>query len=117
MKRLFIVALVVLGWLLLTASTGNSQNTALAIAAVAGVVLPLVLKYVPSAGHYMIAITLVVSLAIAAVAELLTGEIVLSRLQATDAQTLFTTFLGVWGLSQIVYAALTQSPSTAKLVT
>src|SRR5258708_2681983 len=117
MKRLLLFALVVVGWLLLTAATGSSQATAIAIASLVALSLPFVYKYVPAVGHYMGAITLVVSLLVAVGAELLTGELVLQNLQNADGTTLFALFLGVYGLSQAVYAALTQAPSTAKLVT
>ena len=117
MKRLLVLTFGVLGSLLLIAATGGSQSTAIAIAAVAGLILPLVLKYVPAAGHYMVAITLVASLVVAVLAELISGELVLSDLQKADPTTLFAMFLSVYGLSQVVYSALTQSPKTAGAVT
>jgi hypothetical protein len=117
MKRLLLLALVVFGWVLLIAATGGSQSTAIALAAVAGLILPFVLKYVPAVGHYMVAITLIVSLVVAVLAMLISGELVLSKLQSTDAATLFALFLSVYALSQVVYAALTQSPKTASAVT
>ena len=116
MKRLLVIAIVFAVWLLLTAATGSSQSTAIALASVAALILPFVLKYVPAVGHYMVAITLVVSLAVAIGAELLSGELVLSQLQSADASTIFTLFLGVFGLSQAVYAVLTQSPKTTGAV-
>ena len=102
---------------MLIAASGQSDQNAVAIAAVAGVLLPLALKYVPAAGHYMVAISLAASAVIAIVAELASGELVLSNLSATNGQALFVTALSVWGLSQVVYATLTQSPSTTKAVT
>lgn len=110
----FSVALAV--WVVLTAASASSQSTAIAIASIVGIVLPFVLKFIPAAGHYMLLITLGVSLLVAVAAELISGEIVLSNLQAVDAKTLFALFLSVWGLSQIVYAALSQSPKTASTV-
>ncbi len=115
-RRLFLLAIVGV-WLVTLAATGGSQSTAIAIAAVVGVLLPLGLKYIPAAGHYMVGISLGASLVVAVIAEIVSGEIVLSNLQATDAQTLLALFLSVWGLSQIVYATLTQSPKTAAAVT
>ena len=117
MRRLMVLALVLMAWLLLTAATGSSQATAIAIASIVALILPFVYKYVPAVGHYMVALTLVVSLLVAVGAELLTGELVLSQLQSVDGTTLFALFLGVYGLSQAVYAALTQSPKTATAVT
>lgn len=103
-------------WFALTAATEASQTTALAIAGVVAVLLPLVLKAVPAAGHWMVGITLAASLVVAVISEWISGELVLSNLQGTDVQALFTLFLSVWGLSQIVYATLSQSPKTAGAV-
>jgi hypothetical protein len=99
------------------AATGQSEQNAAAIAAVAGVLLPLALKFIPAAGHYMVAISLGASIAIAVIAEVASGEMVLSNLGATNGQALLLMALSVWGLSQIVYASLTQSPKTAGAVT
>src|SRR5467141_1080375 len=112
MRRLFILAAAIALWLVLTAAAPASTSSALAIAGVVGVLLPLVLKFVPAAGHYMIAITLIVSLLVAVIAEVVTGELVLSDLSKTDYAALFTIFMSVWGLSQVVYATLAQSPKT-----
>lgn len=99
------------------AATGQSEQNAAAIASIAGVLLPLVLKYVPAAGHYMVAISLGASAVIAVIAEVASGEVVLTNLSATNGQVLLLTALSVWGLSQIVYATLTQSPKTTGAVT
>lgn len=115
MRRL--VLFVALAMFLGVAATGQSAENAAAIAGVAGLLLPLALKFVPAAGHYMVAITLVASAIIAIAAEVASGEIVLSNLSATNGQALFVTALSVWGLSQIIYATLTQSPKTAPAVT
>jgi uncharacterized membrane protein (DUF441 family) len=117
MKRLLFVALVPMAWLLLIGATGGSQSTAIAIATVVALVLPFALKYIPAAGHYMVAITLGASLVVAVLAEVATGEIVLSNLQATNATALLAMFLSVYGLSQVVYSLLAQSSKTAATVT
>lgn len=114
--RFMLGLMVFLIWLLTVAAAGGSQSTAIALAGVAGVILPFVLKLVPAAGHYMVLIALGASLFIAVLAEIISGEIVLSHLQSTDPKTLFALFLSVWGLSQIVYATLSQSPKTAGAV-
>jgi hypothetical protein len=108
----FVIAIV-----LNIAATGQSEQNAAAIAGVAGVLLPLALKYVPAAGHYMVAISLAAAVVISVVAEVASGEVVLSNLSATNGQALLLMALSVWGLSQIVYATLTQSPKTASAVT
>ena len=110
---LFLALAVLMG----VAATGGSEQTAVAIVAIAGVLLPLVLKYIPAAGHYMVAITLAASAVIAVIAEIASGEIVLANLSATNGQQLLVTALSVWGLSQVVYATLTQSPKTVNAVT
>lgn len=115
-RRILTLVVLVIAIFLITAATSGSETTAATIAGIAGVVLPLVLKFVPAAGHYMVAITLVASLLIAGGAELASGELVLTNLNAGDLPALLTTALSVWGLSQIVYATLTQSPKTAKAV-
>jgi hypothetical protein len=104
-------------WPLLIAATGGSQSTAIALATVAALILPFVLKYVPAVGHYMVAITLIVSLVVAVLAELISGELVLSNLQSTNATTVLAMFLSVYALSQVVYSVLAQSPKTAPAVT
>jgi len=116
-RWLFIVFGVAVTYAMIMAASGGSQSTAIAIAGVVGVLLPFVLKLVPAAGHYMVGITLGASLLVALLAEAVSGEIVLSNLKSTDAATLLGLFLSVWGLSQIVYATLTQSPKTAGAVT
>jgi hypothetical protein len=93
-----------------------SLATALAIAGVGGVALPFLLKLVPAAGKYMVAICVVASLVIALVAEVASGEIVLSNLSATNVPALIAIFLSVEGLSQRLYSILIQSPATAKAV-
>ena len=117
MKRLLVGIVVLVIWVTTVAASAASQSSALAIAGVIGVILPFILKLVPAAGHYMIAITLVASLLVAVLAELVSGELVLSSLQKTDPVALFTLFMSVWGLSQVVYAILIQSPKTAGAVT
>jgi hypothetical protein len=117
MKKLLLLAIVATVWSSLIAATGGSQSTAIAIAGVVGLLLPFGLKLVPAAGHYMVGITLGSSLLVAVVAEVVTGEIDVSNLQATNATALLAMFLSVYGLSQAVYAVLTQSPKTASVVT
>jgi hypothetical protein len=114
MLRLVGLALLVI--LVATAATGGSLAVAIAIAGVAAVVIPFVLKLVPAVGKYMIAICVGTSLVIAVAAELFSGEIVLSNLQATDVTTLLAIFLSVEGLSQRLYSILIQSPKTAPAV-
>src|SRR5690349_5993130 len=104
MRRLLIIVIGFALYVALIAASAASQSSALEIAAVVGLVLPFVLKLVPAAGHYMVAITLVVSLLVAVIAEAFTGELVLSNLSHTDYASLFTIFMSVWGLSQVVYA-------------
>jgi hypothetical protein len=98
------------------AATGTSASNAVAIAGVLAVLLPFGLKIVPAAGHYMVAISMAASVVVAAIAEIASGEIVLSNLSATNGSLLLATVLSVYALSQAVYAILTQSPKTAKLV-
>ena len=117
MKRLLFVLGLMGLWFVLAAATGGSQSTAIAIATVVALILPFVLKYVPAAGHYMVGITLIVSFVVAVLAELVSGEIDLSKLGSIDPTALLAMFLSVYGLSQVVYALLTQSPKTASAVT
>lgn len=117
MKRLLMIGLVVVALFMLTAASPASETSALAIAGVAGIILSLLAKYVPAVGHYMVVITLAASLAVAVLAEIVTGELVLTKLQSADPATLFAAFMSAWGLSQITYAFLTQSPKTAGAVT
>lgn len=116
MRRILFAVLILLALFTTIAATTDSAETAAKITAVAGVILPFLLKLVPAAGHYMVAITLAASLLIAGVAMWYTGELVLTNLSATNLPLLLSTALSAWGLSQIVYATLTQHPSTAKLV-
>jgi hypothetical protein len=111
-----VIGAIIITYVMITASTDASQTTALGIAGVVGVLLPFILKYVPASGGWMVGITLAISLLVAVVAEIVTGEIVLSDLQHTDAGHLFAVFMSVWGLSQVVYASLTQHPATANAV-
>jgi hypothetical protein len=115
--RVVLLCAFILAVFLNIAATGQSEQNAAAIAGVAGVLLPLALKYVPAAGHYMVAISLAAAVVISVVAEVASGEVVLSNLSATNGQALLLMALSVWGLSQIVYATLTQSPKTASAVT
>jgi hypothetical protein len=116
MKRLIIGLGMFFIWLFVTAATPASEASALAISGVAGVILSLLVKYVPAAGRWMVGITLGLSLLVAIAAEVATGEIVLSNLQSASPATLFATFMSAWGLSQLTYAWLTQSPKTVKAV-
>ena len=114
--------LLVLGALALVMVTAAapadaSLATALGIAGVAALILPFVLKLVPAAGKYMIAICVVASLLIAVGSMVASGEIVLDNLRATDLPTLLAIFLSVEGLSQRLYSILIQSPETARAVT
>lgn len=97
------------------AASGSSQQNAIAIISVLGLVLPFLYKYVPAAGKYMVAITLVVSIIAAAVAEVLSGEVNISNLQANPS-LLYLSALSVYGLSQFIFATLKQSPKTLNLV-
>lgn len=115
-SAVLVIGLVAL-WLVLTAASAPSETTALAICGVAGVALSFVLKLVPANGFWILGITLAASFAIAVGAELYTGELVLSELQHADASTLVKDFMSAWGLSQLTYAALTQSPKTVGAVT
>lgn len=117
MKRLIVGVIVFAVWLALTAASPASEASALAISGVAGVILSLLAKYVPATGRYMVGITLGLSLLVAIVAEIVTGELVVTKLQSADPATLFATFMSAWGLSQLTYAWLTQSPKTVKAVT
>lgn len=117
MKRLMVGLGFFVIWLMLTAASPASQASALAIAGVAGVILSFVAKYVPAVGRWMVVITLASSFGIAVLAELVTGELVLTKLQSADPATLFAAFMSAWGLSQLTYAWLTQSPKTAGAVT
>src|SRR5881392_935022 len=86
------------------AASGASQANAIALSTIAGIILPLVLKYVPAAGHYMVAITVGASLVVAVLAELMSGELVLNNLQGMDTSALLAAFVLVYGLSQFVYS-------------
>jgi hypothetical protein len=99
------------------AATGSSQANAIAIASVVGLALPFLYKVFPVAGHYMVIITVVVSVICAVVAEVAGGEIKLSNFQGTlDTTHLYLIVMSVYGLSQFMFAFLTQSPKTAKAV-
>lgn len=98
------------------AATGKSQANAIAIASFLGFALPFVYKYIPAAGHYMVVITVVVSIVGALVSEVLSGEVSLTSLQKTDPSVLYLSVLNVYGLSQFMFSLLTQSNKTAKAV-
>jgi hypothetical protein len=118
MFRRFLLIGVVLGaWVVNVAASGTSQSNAIALATVAGLLLPFVFKAIPAAGHYMVAIVVGVSFLVAVGAMLLSGELDLSQLQAANTTTLLGLFMTVYGLGQLVYSALTQSPKTAVAVT
>lgn len=119
MKRLMVGLGLFVIWLMLTAAVAladKSLATALAIAGAAAVVLPFLLKLVPAAGKYMIAICVAASLLIAVGAEIASGEIDFQNLSATNVPALIAIFLSVEGLSQRIYSILIQSPKTAPAV-
>lgn len=116
LKR-FAVAYMIVGiWAFLTAASAQTEETAFGIAGVAALVLPFVLKIIPRAGGYMIAICMGSSAIIAVASMLLSGEMKLTDLQHTDMPTLITLFLTVEALSQRLYSILTQSPKTESAV-
>lgn len=118
MIRLLRYLLVVVVFVLVNvAATGTSQANAIAFASAFGVILALTGKYIPAVGHRMVGIVVVLSFVLAIVAEVASKEISLSNLQSTDPAHLLTAFLSVWGLSQFLFATLTQSTKTAKAVT
>jgi hypothetical protein len=116
MRRLLLIGAVLGAWVANIAATGQSEQNAIAIATVIGLLLPFVLKLVPQAGHAMVAITVVAAFVAAVAAELLSGELSLSNLGALDTQTLLGLFMSVYGLSQLVYSTLTQKPATTVAV-
>lgn len=116
-RRLLLIGVVLGAWLFNIAASGTSQENAIAIATIAGLVLPFFFKLIPAAGHYMIAIVVVISFLAAAGAMLLSGELDLSKLQTADTGTLLGLFMTVYGLGQFVYSTLTQHPDTTGAVT
>jgi len=108
LKPFGIIVLGLVLFVFLSASTG--QATALAIASVVGIVAPFVLKLVPQAGRYMLIITAVVAIAIAIVAELVSGEVRLSDLQATDPGSLYKTIGVTFAVMQFVFAYFKDHP-------
>jgi hypothetical protein len=116
MRRLMIYGAILAVALVNIAATGTSQANATAILSIIGLVLPFVYKYVPAAGHYMVAITVGVSIIGALAAEVVSKEVSLSNLTAANPTVLYMSVLSVYGLSQFMFAALKQSPSTVKAV-
>jgi hypothetical protein len=116
MRRLLIYGAIALVALVNIAATGTSQANATAILSIIGLVLPFVYKYVPAAGKYMVAITVGVSFVGGVVAEVSSGELSLSNLTSANPTLLYMTVLSVYGLSQFMFAALKQQPSTLKAV-
>lgn len=116
LRKIFVTVLAALAVGANIAATGTSQANAIAMITIAGLGLPFLFKLVPSAGHWMVAITVVVSLLASIGAEVLSGELVLSALPKADVPTLLASFLSVYGLTQFLYALLTQSPKTTSAV-
>lgn len=116
LKRFAVAYILVAIWALLTGASAQTEQTAFGIAGVAAIILPFILKIVPAAGHYMIAICMISSLIIAAASMLLSGEAKFDDLQHTDVPTLLVLFLTVEALSQRLYSILIQSPKTEAAV-
>jgi len=108
-RRFILVAFVLALYVVNIAASGTSEQNAIAIASVVGLVLPFVYKLIPAAGHYMVAITVGVSVVVALVAMVTSGELALDHV---DLSSLYVTAMSVYGLSQFVYATLTQKRST-----
>lgn len=113
MRRLLFFSLVVGVFLLNVAASGTSEQNAIAIASAAGLALTFVYKYIPTAGHYMVAITVAVSILAGLGGMIWSGELSLSHLDLTN---LYVTAISAYGISQLAYATLTQSPKTIKAV-
>ncbi len=115
-RRLLLIGVVLVAWVVNIAASGTSQENAIAIATIAGLVLPFLFKLVPAAGHYMIAIIVTVSFLAAAGAMVLSGDLDLTRLQQANTTALLGLFMEVYGLGQFVYSVLTQHPATVNAV-
>jgi hypothetical protein len=116
-RRLLLIGVVLSAWVVNIAASGSSQENAIAIATIAGLVLPFLFKYVPKAGHYMIAIVVAVSALAAVGAMLLSGDLDIEHLQNLNTTALLGLFMTVYGLGQLVWSILTQHPDTQGAVT
>jgi len=114
MRRFLLILMIVGIGLVNIAASGTSEQNAIAIASVAGFVLTFLYKFLPQAGHYMVAITVAVSILAALGAMVASGELSLSHV---DVSSLYVTAMSAYGISQLVYATLTQSPKTVNAVT
>jgi hypothetical protein len=117
LRRFLLVGAVLGAWVVNIAASGTSQSNAIALATVAGLLLPFVFKAIPAAGHYMVAIVVGISFAVAVGAMLISGELDINQLQSANTTTLLGLFMTVYGLGQFVYSTLTQSSKTAGAVT
>jgi O-antigen ligase len=109
MNRRFKLALFVglVVFILLTQVAATGTATALAIAAAVGIIAPFILKFVPAAGRYMLAITALVSVVIAIAAELISGDVNLSNLDVTKIGELC---IATFGVTQAVFAYFKDHP-------
>ena len=112
MRRFFIKALLIaaLLFVFLTQVAATGTATALAIASVVGAIAPFILKLIPLKGSWMLVVTWITSFVIAAVAEVISGEVHLSSLQSLDVGTLYLTFAATFGVTQAVFAYFKDHP-------
>lgn len=118
-KLLAVLMLVILAliWMLVTGAAGDTVQIANAIATFSIiVVLPLVLKYVKLDGPMMAAVTYALSFGIALVAGLLSGEFQVSQLNGSSAADLLAFATALYGVQQLVYAAIKDHPVAGALV-
>ncbi len=111
------LVLLALIWLVVTGASADTIQIANAITTfVVIVVLPLLLKYVKLDGPMMAGVTYAVSFAIALVAALLSGELQLSQLNGGSAADLFAFATALYGIQQLVYAAIKDHAVAGALV-
>lgn len=85
------------------AASPLTQPVALALAAIAAALSPLVLRFVPLDGVAKVAACYALALAISLLASWLTGDISLSRVSIVDA---LLGSAGLWAIQHTVYQAL-----------